>query len=330
MLLKKLLKLYCKPFNSKEKSFIYKNWLNMDKNKSQLQNFLIHITSKSQFILYFNEAIQQIYTNLNEMNFYSTEHFISTCGAFISILSIYISNNDKIISKEKIDLLIKYVLLYVYIDHTLDSDKQYCTILKKILSKIIENKTINKKEYSNLPLQIQKAIEYLKCLFNESPNCIPFILNAADIEFESIDVQNLKHDCLKLCYLKGESSAIAGLTILTDGIVYEGANIIGRLGQLYDDIIDIEIDLNDNILTFPIECYNKNGNIDFAIETFCIEIEKLPKQYENFIRLILYSLSTFLLSNSYISNELRNIIHNYSLLYFNSINTSKFYFFDFI
>jgi hypothetical protein len=329
MLIKKLLNIYCEPFNSKEKTFMYSNWLNINKNKYKIYQIIEKLSNKSEYILYITIAFKEIYDNLIEINFYNLENFISTCSAFIAILSIYICNNDKIISKEKIDLLIKYVLLYVYIDHTLDTNKEYYIILKKILLKIIKNNLIEKKEYSNLPLHIQKSIEYLKLLFKESPNCIPFILKAADIEFESIDIQNVRHDYLKLCYLKGESSAIAGLSILTDGIIYKGANIVGRLGQLYDDIIDIDIDLKDNILTFPIECLHKNGNIDLSIETFCIEIEKLPSQYSNLIRLILYSLSTFLINNSYISNELRNIIHNYSLLYYTTNTTNKFYFFNF-
>jgi hypothetical protein len=327
-----ILQKYCQSFTKEEKTFVNKIWLNID---AYPDKFYTYISSKPDlhFLCILCEAIKSIHNHLIKNQFYSKDNFISACSAFISILSIYMINkNDDITSPkfvEKIHNLIQYCLLYIHVDHTLDSNKEHLKLFKTLFKQIINKKlsnlndeirlNINDISYSNLndeklPTEIQISLNYLINILEQSPNALPHIIEAANVEFDTIKNQSNDVDPLKTCYLKGETSAIAGCSIMTDGEILEGANIMGRLGQLYDDIIDVEQDLSLNIQTPATQCFLTNGNVDSAIEIFALEFEKLPPQYSIIQPLILYCFSTLLSHKPFISEKMRNVLTQYSLL----------------
>lgn len=327
--MEELLNLYCIPFTHKERCYMHKLWLNAAEFKCEKTNNL--------YINLLIEAIQEIYTQLNEIHFYTYNNFASACSAFISIMCIYHVNMDiKTLSVDKLDLLIKYILLYIYIDHTLDEDKDHLSNIRNIFYEMVKNpdlseneiiKLKNKYKITNIPLQ--KSIDYLYFIFKKSPKSIPYLIEVARIEFETFDIQTNEHDTLKTCYLKGETSTMAGISVMINDKPPEGTDIMGRLGQLYDDIVDLEEDIKYNIRTYVTECYLKYNNINLILEIFVNEFSKLSEVYRPIKSLILYTLCTFLLSNCYISKEIRLKLQNYSLLlYSGSFKSRKiFYFF---
>ncbi len=309
---------YCAPFTKKEQLFIYHKWLKLNYTKLY-DNFSNR--EKYPFLSKIMNSIDEIKNELKNKNFYNRDNFISACSAFISITFIYCSKYD--ISTLKQKLLVKYVLLYVFVDHILDIQKDLLDEFKSIFHRIIsgENENITSKNEN-----INICTSYLQDIIKESPKAIPFIIQAAKLEFESIEIQNHEHDTLQLCYLKGETSAKAGIAVLTNGDIIEGTDIMGRLGQLYDDIMDVEIDLKYNIQTYAVECLKQNNNLDLLIELLLDHFEKLPPQFSNTKPLMLYCLATFLNKKKYFSPQIKKLFDQYSMLpYMGDIET-LFYF----
>lgn len=325
--MEELLKLHCTPLTRKERCITHKLWMNLINFKS--------VKFDSIYMNMIADAVKEIYTQLNDSHFYTYNNFTSSCSAFISILSIYHINKDvKTLTLNKLSILIKYVLLYVYIDHTLDENKEYISDIKSIFYEMMKTplsdenfiELKNKYKINNIPLQT--SINYLHDIIKESPQSIPYIIKAAEIEFETFNIQSDEHDTLKVCYLKGETSAMAGISAMLNDIPPEGTDIMGRLGQLYDDIADLEEDIKCNIKTYVSENYLKYHNIDAIIEIFASEFNKLPTSYNTIKPSILYLLATFLLNNKHISKSIKISVQKYSLLLnLNAISLKEIFYF---
>ncbi len=351
-----LLEKYCQPLSRYERTILTRYWLNLHKYRNSFYPILcsIYFSNKSpslllQFIFLITEAINYIKNEIKSLNIENRDNLISAYSAFFSLITIYLVNYDFNIEelKIKVKYLSKYVLLYVIVDHTLDADPSQLKIFKLLFDKIIDSSnnnlkfpndkleipddkdisrpTLNNEDISPL---IKRTILYLKELIVYSPKSLPHIIKAAELEFKSIEIQYSGHNSLKLCYEKGKTSAIAGCSILADGNILDGADIMGHLGQLYDDITDLHKDIDDGIITFVTEAYCQNKNIDSVIDIFASEFEKLPSKYNWVKPTILHMVSTFLFNSDYISEEKRLIFQKYSLLFQrgNSGSESLFYF----
>jgi len=326
---------YCQPFSRYERCFMNRKWLDLRK---YIQRFPIAVekvysTSSSpsfelELLRSIIKSLVSIKNKLIETNMNNQDNFISACSAYISLLTIFLANCKPSFPdmNNKLDNLINYVLLYITVDHTLDSNPQLLTLFKIIFQKIIKNKDYNEDIGNDNNVKI--AVYYLKNIIQSSPQSVPYIIKAASSEFKSVEIQGNKHDTLKTCYDKGETSATAGCSVLTDGHILNGCEIMGRLGQLFDDIIDVGIDMNSNFQTFATQCYIKDGNVDTAITVFAQEFDKLPFEYDGVKSVMLYVISTILLNSEFISEDMRLTFQKYSLLLYNGgyHSESLFYF----
>jgi hypothetical protein len=322
---------YCQPLSRYERCILNRKWLDIRKIFSRFPIAVQNIHSQTELpsallhILYSTvQAISEIKNNLEKTKLYTTDNFISACSAFVSLITIYLVNIRSVTDLNiRITSLINYVLLYVTVDHTLDSEPSLMPSFKNAFTKILKKEDVSQE--SGL---IKTADKYYQNIYQMSPKSIPFIIQAANCEFNCVSIQSEDISPLKTCYSKGETSARAGCSVITNGEVLKGSDVMGRIGQLYDDIIDVGVDIKDNIKTFATECYVKHGNVDLAIETFAEEFSNLPSEYDIVKPLMLHLVSTFLYNSSYVSEDMRLCFLKYSLLLrnYNFDTESMFYF----
>jgi hypothetical protein len=322
MSLEQQLRKYCKVISRKDKFALHRQWLSIKQYDTKIYtDFINRIytsvtcpTIECKLIYKNYHALLNLKNTLCELGFDKHCNFESAYIAYTAIMMIHLVNNF-ISSVEQIDNMIKsltsYIMLYILVDHTLDSDSSKLQLFKEEF-----NKTISSSE-DNMSNHFEVINYYLKDLMQNNPNSIKHIIDVAEIEFKSVKEQKTQsHDLLEMCYLKGEKSTIAGCSIINNGLVPEGADLLGRLAQLYDDMVDVDDDIKDNINTFATNCVDVYGNIDQCITLFLTIFDNLPVQYETIKPMILYMMSTHLLNNRYISIETRLILRKYSFLFY--------------
>ena len=322
MSLEQQLRKYCKIISRKDKFVLHRQWLSITQYDTTIYtDFIEKIytsincpTIECKLIYKSYHALLKLKTRLYELGFDKRCNFESAYIAYTAIMTIHLVNNF-ICSIEQIDNMIKsltsYIMLYILVDHTLDSDSSKLQFFKEEF-----NKTISGSE-DNISNHFEVVNYYLKDLIHNNPNSIKHIIDVAEIEFKSVkDQKTQSHDLLEMCYLKGEKSTIAGCSIINNGFIPEGVDLLGRLAQLYDDMVDVDDDIKDNINTFATNCVDINGNIDPCITLFLTILDTLPAQYEIIKPIILYMMSTHLLNNRHISIETRLILRKYSFLFY--------------
>jgi hypothetical protein len=320
--IKTQLQKYCVKIDRNQRSILNKQWITLQKcNISVIDLKLekIYELTENPFleiILVYRcyKSLLSICENLTKLGFNKVNNFTAACTAYCSIIMIFLVNK-KVQSLQEIDYMIEsltlYIMLYIIVDHTIDSNPEILDTFKQDFSNILKGLNVTKEYTQN------EACYYLKKLLELNPKSRQHIIDVAIIEFKSIEEQyNTSHDLLEMCYLKGEKSTIAGCSIITNGEVLNGSNLVGRLGQLFDDIVDIDDDIKDGINTYVTECLVENGNIDCCIDLFVEIFNSLPFEYECVKSILLYLVSTHLINNKYISNEMRNIFRDYSLIFF--------------
>jgi hypothetical protein len=331
---------YCTPIPRHERCIMTRKWLDLPKNIMEafkkMQSPTLSTNVKGIYEYIFCKSmlfLVDIRKELHSLNFNTPNNFISAAWAYFSLLLITVINKPNMTYKEAdaiINSIKSYILLYIIVDHTLDSDKTALPKFKDCFSKLFKGEQISfstlygekdnnlsvNGDLQTIPIEeiLAKSCALLKDILVNSPKSVPYIADVAKAEFSSVDVQTKEHDKLNMCYVKGSTSTIAGCAVMNNGVIFPGTDLMGKIGQLFDDIVDIDEDLEAGILTYPIKCYKESGNIDTVVTMLGELVEELPENYFKVKKWIYYMLCTFFINMSYISESLRVAILDYSLL----------------
>jgi hypothetical protein len=311
---------YCLKTTLRERALVSKYWYDMGKYLpafiSKVKNAQMTLENKTlefEILCRSMDALTDIKRELDSLGFSTFNNITSAYFAFMSLMLIYVVNK-KPKSLEEVIIMVEalrsYIILYIVVDHTLDTDDTLAPLFKTSLSKILNGESVKKSHSKELNVSCHHLLRLLKL----RPKSVKYLAMVAKAEFDSIDLQGGKHDTLQTCYDKGETSTIAGCAVLTDGEILVGCKIMGRLGQLYDDIADVNLDISENIATFATECLQKDGNVDRTVDKFCETFSKLTDDYESVKPILLHIFATFLVSNPNISEDLRYFLRDYSFL----------------
>lgn len=269
-----------------------------------------------------------INSDLKELGFSSNNNFISAGWAFFSLMLIAILNTPTM-SKKDLDNMLQsvkpYIILYIVVDHTLDNDNTVFPVFKQQMAKLIRGEPVDTNVKS-----VKCACSLMDDIMRTNPKSTPYLLNVAKVEFDSVKLQKSKHDTLKMCYDKGSASTVAGCAIMNQGVIFPGADLIGQIGQLFDDIVDIEEDKNSGICTFVTESLDKYQHIDNVVEVMGNLVAQLPDSYDSAKSWLLYMLCTYFINSMYISHVLRVQLLDYSLLLYKGHNSNPGYFASFV
>lgn len=323
MFVKDTLEKYCLKTTRNQRSLITSHWNLCLSNKSPLNSkicnilvFFVYDDLLLEFYQKMTNKLENMKNVLKDYGFSSKNNLFSAHLTFIVSIFFYFVNLDKI-NKEKLDLLlynidalISFIILYIVIDHTLDDDDTNLEEFKIAAFNVfanIKNKNIND------PL-VKIAIFHLENILKISPNSKPSLISIAKSEFKSIEIQKSDNNPLNTCYEKGGKTFIALSSILSNGDVFDGADTLGKISQLVDDILDVEDDKNMEICTYVTETLDKKGNIDCAIEKVYEQVSLLSKIYDKVKPSLLHSISTVLVNSPYITLEMRCLLLNYSVL----------------
>lgn len=327
---------YCTKLPRSERSKLTRYWMNMPQHISTIITESSSATPTScnnikdyicyKCVIFLSEIKQE----LKERGFESLNSFISAGWAFFSLITIVILNSPTL-NRADVDRMVTnirpYLLIYIVVDHTLDNDPKALSVFKEEFSK-----TILSGKNSALG-HLNKEVEYACSLTEEimrlAPRSVPYIAEAARVEFSTVKLQKTQHNTLEMCYAKGSSSTLAGCAVINNGTIYPGTETIGKIGQLFDDIVDIEEDKASGIKTFALESLEKHGNIDNCVDIMGDLIAELPDSYNTVKPLFLYMLSTYFINSMFITHELRIILLDYSLLLYKGHNSNPQYFSSF-
>lgn len=328
---------YCAKLPRSERSKLTRRWLDIPRDISKviarsLQGNVSPTGDIKEYICYKCILfLAEIKSELGIMNFTSLNSFISAAWAFFSLIMIVILNTPKL-TRVDVDRMVTnikpYILLYIVVDHTLDSDEKAFPTFKEEFAKTLKTGKNSTTESSTR--EVRYACSLMEDIIKLAPNSVPFMADAAKVEFSTVTLQKGEHDTLQMCYAKGSSSTLAGCAIINNGVIYPGTETIGKIGQLFDDIVDIEEDNSTGTKTFATESLAKYGNIDNCVDIVGSLIEELPDSYNTFKSWTLYMLCTYFVNSMYITQELRAILLNYSLLLYKGHNSNPGYFVGFM
>jgi signal transduction histidine kinase len=323
---------YCTKLPRSERSQLTRR-LDVPRDISKLITKSLHgeITSKTDIKEYVCYKcllfLAEIKFELAGMNFTSLNSFISAAWAFFSLIMIVLLNTPRI-TREDVDRMVTnlkpYILLYIVVDHTLDNNEEAFPIFKEEFAKTLGLGRNSTTEASGK--EVRYACALMERIMQLSPLSVPFMANAARVEFSTVSLQKGEHDTLKMCYDKGSSSTLAGCAIMNNGTIYPGTETIGKMGQLFDDIVDIEEDNITKIKTFATESLARYGNIDNCVDIMGGLVEELPDSYKSSKCWLLYMLSTYFVNSMFITQKLRVKLLDYSLLLYKGHNSNPQYF----
>src|SRR5258706_1033187 len=237
------LRIYCTPLTCNQRAELTRYWLTLPTCISPILDVVATTTPQEEIHLcLMHKSLSFLVTikeELTSLGFNTANNFISVGWALFSLLLIMYLHIP--LTPSSIDSMFArirpYLLIYIIVDHTLDNDKTDCKEFKESFYNTIICKPITSQNKL-----IIYSCNLLKEIMALSPLSLPYIIKAASVAFESVELQSNPPDALSLCYTKGAVSTLAGCSLMSNGIIYEGTDILGSLGQLFDDIVDVEED----------------------------------------------------------------------------------------
>jgi len=222
-----------------------------------------------------------------------------TCLVFLLTIP---SISDADINMEIIDRCIDYVMIYMIVDHTLDSKKideeEKAALVNKIKKKIrgeeMEERDLVLELYDNLTRDDAVKVEMVKKLFQ--------------VVLYSVEVQK-RSDCTieeyyRAMKLKGGYTIYGGVFLVYGDILSEkDLMLLGECAQLVDDMMDCRKDLKDGIDTYCTKLLEKEGNLDSAAMKLQRLLSEFPKEFEIFRRGFLFSARIIVRKSEFYSSK---------------------------
>jgi len=237
-----------------------------DKSTNMKSYYEYEFNKLYNIIIKYNHECKKFFTD-NKFNIPQQKNLDTSLAAIIYMYIFILIIDRKLfnisIDRRSVFNKIKVFFLgYLIYDDILDDEKN-----KEIKKQIIEltfslfnnDKKLLKKKYSDYYSNV--IIKYFK-LFYKIYNDDIYLINLIKIYFEievicSIIQKDITNKCINslfsCCFFKGYFFAKILYYILTDtDDPYNICPYIGFLGQLMDDIVDINIDKNDKVNTLAI------------------------------------------------------------------------------
>jgi hypothetical protein len=214
-------------------------------------------------------------------------------------------------SVEYNETLVNIVLAYAYSDNDIDNTKISYEDRVKLSNDMIESCMTEKNK-----LEGGKAI--IVSELKQCPNIKQSMYLTMKEQHRSISVQSSKNvdieELKDVCFRKG---AYTSLLVMSSIVSHpsekmkEYAVICGILGQMLDDLVDVEDDTHDNINTYATEVFKRDSNLDDYIQEFLgiyqelVEHECATDFVKDFITRLFIITAVYRNTNK-ISNEMYN------------------------
>lgn len=223
--------------------------------------------------------------------------------------SIFLTHNEN--WNNKINDVIKYSMLYMIADNYIDS-----TIFSKNISNQMKIAIFRKEGKITDPL-----VKYLRELYLDlvsiNPNCEKYIINLFNSEIDGLKIQNnsnlSEEEYFKIACEKGGQTFLVLNTFvnqnnieynyyselqkkLTSDVIFDisrSAYYIGALMQLFDDSLDVNDDISNNIHTIATWHYKQYGNLDILWKKIANMVLKIDSPFMSF-KLIYSQLCTYI------------------------------------
>lgn len=210
-----------------------------------------------------------------------------------------------------------FVMLYVNLDYALDENLEDCAkkeIIEDIYSYLREGINSPRNKYSETSINIISRLQ--KRVSNSR------LLHTFDQEIESVKLQYSCNDEQKLrsiCFLKSQAciDLVAELLGTSEQYSFE----IGKCLQLFDDLFDIDLDLDNGIRTYVGKKYLEQGTVDKIIEEIIEETQNIP--YFEIQIFFHYAMIIYCSSSKYVSKEIQAEAQKYYPFQISESNQSR-------
>lgn len=206
-----------------------------------------------------------------------------------------------------------FVLMYGMVDHLLDtktvSEKQKTDRIQQIKRILYTGQA---------PTDTSRHIQVLFEIYRRHTHIAEYIQRAFEAEYISYKLQGTEcseEQYFQICKDKGATMFLLQKAINGIQIDEEWDPIVGFIGQLLDDMLDVEDDIRDGIRT-PVACVlNTDRILDRVFYKIVDMIKSLPTDrygtYRAFLVVLVYHIASV---NSYISPELKKKCRGGSLI----------------
>lgn len=204
-----------------------------------------------------------------------------------------------------------FTMMYSLVDTLLDTNNEHKIKNIKSIKSIIYD---GQKE-DNSPLI--NALYEIYLHFINREEVISSLKTAFEAEYLSYLIQYNKcneDQYKKVCEDLGYTMYALFKSINNISGVEEYDRIIGYVGQLCDNIIDIDDDIKSAINTIATFVYQRDGNVDLLYYDTIKMIERLPNDEEYYITKfsLMYGFYFMITKCRYISNHIKNEIKDYT------------------
>ena len=223
---------------------------------------------------------------------------------------------------EHINDIFNYHLLYMLVDHFIDSVNLHpetkSKSIKQMKALVISPDLINDIEVSHDILKIITQV-YLK-IINGNPKIKKSLIKAFSAEIDGISVQNTekltREEYYQVAFNKGGSTLQVILTILgvTDEQLLNDIYHVGGIMQIIDDCIDVAADISNGINTIATHELRTTGCLDGLWIDVLTKVMDINPKFN--IYKFLYSALMVYVPNQLTENytdELREITNQYNI-----------------
>lgn len=245
-----------------------------------------------------------------------------------------LDNNYRLIGSTYMVLMVSFIIVGTK-NPNVDVNKSFVenflfAMMYNLVDTILDTPTNNRDEYikairsilfdnvkiSNSP--IVNALYEIYLYFSDREEVVEAMRMAFIEEYKSYLVQKSIHEEYKhrdVC--EGIGYTMFNLFLRINNLPTDEYHdrIVGYVGQLIDDISDMDSDINDGINTLAIVVYRKDGNVDRLYHEVVSKLEALPDDQYEVIKYPLIYFFYFIAHNSkYISDDVKCDIRKYQIV----------------
>lgn len=229
-------------------------------------------------------------------------------------------------TEERLDLMFDYILLYLYVDHYLDDQRQPGAQKMATLKAMFE--LVRDPNCRAPPARMQGLVSAYRRILEQAPEAHARLVSVFETEVVGTIFQGLpckiraqqnpgptarvqsgpsREEYLFMCELKGARTALGAHAILHADDPQWRLDLyrIGACVQLLDDMHDVDIDTQAGINTIATYEVQRCGNLDILMYYTLERIESVSTKF-NLVKTLLAHLATYVVDASpYIGRRFR-------------------------